>query len=796
MNDQCLLRVHALRYFRPWALLLALTLATLSGLLPAPGRAQQTPPAGLTTYQITLTNLTNGQPFASIIAVTHDQTVRLVNVGALASDALAALAQAGDATPMVTLLNGLAGVSAVSEATAPLAAGESATFTINAAPGDFFSLAAMLACTNDGFVGLDSANLPDPGEERTIALGAYDVGREENSEASADLPDECSELGPVALTGDPNDNLDEGAVATNPPTNIVAHPGITGGGDLTPVAHGWTEVATITITPLAGASPTGQAGTITSTRNVTATGAVTATNALTATAILTATDAITATEAATIAVTTMGVPSPSMTEELPTDILDLMEPVPGEEPTEEMQAVLDALAALAAPPIAENSARNARMFPTPGDAVIAVLAEQGESTAPEPVGSVTHRIIPGPSEDGTLLRIITPEGDGPFPVVVYYHGGGWVIAGLDAYEASARALANAADAVVVMVAYRQSPEVQFPAAVEDAYAAFQWTVENAAEINGDPERVAVAGESAGGNLATVVAMLARDQGETLPVYQVLIYPVTQLVSTNTPSYETYAEAAPLSRAMMPWFAIRYLADPVDASDPYVSPLLAEDLSGLPPATILTAEIDPLQSEGAAYAARLEEAGVAVVYQNFAGVTHEFFGMGALLPEAQEAVALAAEGLQSAFGSEETKALGETDAITGTGTLTETGGITTTEGVTGTETLTETGSSGGAAGAATDPGAASPVQVSLIEWAIEMPTELPAGSTTFAIRNDGARVHNFEIEGQGITAVLPQDLQPGVSDTLTVDLAPGEYIVYCPVGNHAGQGMELTLTVTE
>ncbi len=782
------------RQFSSRILVLALVLASLSVAAPVTATPlRQAGATGLVTYQVTLTNLTNGQPFSPAVVVTHDQTVRLVNVNATASDALTALAQSGDPAPLVTLLGGVAGVTSVVNVLQPLGTvGASATFTISAAPGDFLSMAAMLVCTNDGFVGLDSAALPAAGQARTVALGAYDVGREENTEASPDLVDSCSELGPIALAGDPNDNINDGVLVTTPPTNIVAHPGIAGGNALTLIAHGWTEVATVTITSLPGVA-TGavtSTGTVASTGTVTATNALSSTAAITATAALTGTAAVTGTEPITITPTTLGVPTEPITAEIPADTLALMIEVPGEEPTDDMQAVLDALAAFEAPPIAENSARNARKFPTPGDAVVAVLAERGESTAPEAVGDISHRIIPGPSEDGTLLRILTPEGEGPFPVIVYYHGGGWVIAGLDAYEGSARALTNAANSIVVMVAYRQSPEVHFPEPVDDAYSAFQWVVENAAEMNGDPERVAVVGESAGGNLATVVSMLARDRGDTLPVYQVLVYPVTQLVSTSTPSYETYADAAPLNRALMQWFGVRYLADPADASDIYASPLLAEDLSGLPPATILTAEIDPLQSEGAAYAARLRAAGVEVVYQNFPGVVHEFFGMGALLPEAQEAVALAAEGLQSVF---DTGTLTDTDTLTGTGTLTGTEGITETESLTESEEITDTQTV--TESNATDTAEANVVQVSMVEWALEMPIEIPAGPTVFEVSNDGVRIHNFAIEGPGISEVFADDLTSGESNSMTVDLTPGEYIIYCPVGNHADRGMELTLTVT-
>ena len=411
-----------------------------------------------------------------------------------------------------------------------------------------------------------------------------------------------------------------------------------------------TDTDALTVTLVTGIDALPEVAIITDTAAMTVTTMVTGTGNMTGTGSMTATRAIT--DSATLTDTGMMTNTGMMTAPtslLPASLTALMPAITAGAPTADMQAILDQLAAFEAPPIEALSAENARKVPLPGDAVVAVLAERGETVAPEAVGDISHQLIAGPDGNDILLRILTPEGDGPFPVTVYYHGGGWVIAGLDAYEPSARALTNAANTVVVMVAYRQSPESLFPAAVEDAYAAYQWVTENAADINGDPERVAVAGESAGGNLATVVSLLARENGDPMPVYQLLIYPVTQLVGADTPSALTYADAAPLNSAMLGWFKERYLAEPSDAWNAFVSPLLVQDLSGLPPATVITAELDPLRSEGEAYATRLTEAGVEVVYQNFDGVTHEFFGMGAVLEEAQQAVTLAAEGLTAAFG---------------------------------------------------------------------------------------------------------------------------------------------------
>jgi acetyl esterase/lipase len=315
-------------------------------------------------------------------------------------------------------------------------------------------------------------------------------------------------------------------------------------------------------------------------------------------------------------------------------------------PAPEQQAVLDELGTLGGKPVETLSAPEARQQPTPTDAVKSLLKKQGKPTTPEAVGSVVNRTIPGPG--GALpVRIYTPSGAGPFPVIVYYHGGGFVIATIDTYDASARGLANAAGAVVVSLEYRKAPEHKFPAAHEDAYAAYQWALANAASIKGDPARVALAGESAGGNLALATAMTAREKGTTMPVAILAVYPVAGN-DTNTVSYRENANAKPLSRPMMSWFFKQYTNSPADAQDPRLN-ILGADLKGLPPTTIVTAQIDPLRSEGEMLAQRLKDAGVTVQYRNFDGVAHEFFGQGAVLPQARDAVQFAAEGLKAGFG---------------------------------------------------------------------------------------------------------------------------------------------------
>ena len=318
-------------------------------------------------------------------------------------------------------------------------------------------------------------------------------------------------------------------------------------------------------------------------------------------------------------------------------------PPPKAEP--DMQRVLDAMASLKPKPIEKLSPEEARRQPTPADAVRKVLADMGKPTAPEAGVSVKDVTI-GSGAASFPVHIYTPEGKGPFPVMVYYHGGGFVIADTEVYDATPRALAKMANAIIVSVDYRRAPEHAFPAAPDDAFTAYQWTVDHAREFNGDPTRVAVGGESAGGNLATVVSMMARDRKVALPLHQLLVYPVVDN-DMNRPSYKRNANAKPLNKAMMAWFFKHYGGDP---SNPYALPMKAASLKGLPPATIVAAEIDPLLSEGKAYADKLEKDGVPVSYREYSGVTHEFFGMGAVVPKAKQAEQFAADELKKAFAA--------------------------------------------------------------------------------------------------------------------------------------------------
>jgi acetyl esterase len=311
----------------------------------------------------------------------------------------------------------------------------------------------------------------------------------------------------------------------------------------------------------------------------------------------------------------------------------------------DMQAVLDALAGLGGKPIESLKATEARTQPTPADAVKVVLTKKlGKAPSPEPVAKVEDKTY---GTHKQAVRIYTPTGAGPFPVVVYFHGGGWVIADNDVYDASPRAIANAAGAIVVAADYRKAPENKFPAAHDDAYEAYQWAIANAASFNGDPTRIALVGESAGGNLAINVAIRARDARIQTPVEMTLVYPVAGIDMT-TPSYVTNADAKPLNKPMMAWFVTNTFATPDGVKDQRVDLVNRKDLAGLPPTTVITAEIDPLRSEGKLLAKNLKAAGVKVDALDYTGVTHEFFGMGAAVAKAKKAERAVGKDLKAAF----------------------------------------------------------------------------------------------------------------------------------------------------
>ena len=267
--------------------------------------------------------------------------------------------------------------------------------------------------------------------------------------------------------------------------------------------------------------------------------------------------------------------------------------------------------------------------------------------APAELGEGVRNVsIPGPA--GELgLRIYAPAGDGPFPIAMMFHGGGWVIGDLDTADGQCRGVRDSAGCVVVSVDYRLAPEHRFPAAAEDCYAATCWARENAASLQGDPERFAVVGDSAGGNLAAVVALMARDRRGPAIDLQVLVYPVTDGVTFDTPSYRDNADGYMLTTEAMHWFWDQY-ADSAERANPYASPARADDLADLPPALVLTAEFDPLRDEGEAYAARLEAAGNRVQCERLDGLIHGFFSHGAVVPAARPGMEKVCAALRAAF----------------------------------------------------------------------------------------------------------------------------------------------------
>jgi len=253
---------------------------------------------------------------------------------------------------------------------------------------------------------------------------------------------------------------------------------------------------------------------------------------------------------------------------------------------------------------------------------------------PIPIAAVENRHIPGP-ESEIPVRIYTPNGEGPFPLVMYYHGGGFVICDLDSHDSLCRSLCAKIGAVVVSVDYRLAPEAKFPAAPKDCYAATCWSVDNASDLNADGSRLCLAGDSAGGNLAAAVALMARDQGGPVARHQLLIYPVTDK-NFKTESYRVNGEDYFLTTKTMEWFWDHYLQNEEQSNDPLASPLRAE-LSNLPSATVLTAEFDPLRDEGIAFADALADAGVEVEHKLFEGMIHGFVSMGGVSDQTEVAI---------------------------------------------------------------------------------------------------------------------------------------------------------------
>jgi acetyl esterase len=308
----------------------------------------------------------------------------------------------------------------------------------------------------------------------------------------------------------------------------------------------------------------------------------------------------------------------------------------------EMLAVIEKLDSYNASAIETLSAERARQNPTPADAVKDLIAENNiKVPAPKVEKADQHISV---SQGEIVVRVYTPtKKKKSYPGILYIHGGGWVIATIDTYEASAIAMAEQNEAVVVAVEYRKGPEHKFPSAHTDSFDAYTWMIKHAESLKIDSKRVALVGESAGGNMAINVAIMVRDHRKIVsPVAQVLIYPVAQ-PGMNTPSYIDNENAKPLNKAMMHWFVKNALTSEFDAKDPRLD-LTKADLSGLPPTTIITAEIDPLMSDGEILRDQLEAAGVKVNYKMYKGVTHEFFGMAAVVPEAKAAQEFATKNL--------------------------------------------------------------------------------------------------------------------------------------------------------
>jgi acetyl esterase/lipase len=314
----------------------------------------------------------------------------------------------------------------------------------------------------------------------------------------------------------------------------------------------------------------------------------------------------------------------------------------------DMRKVIEAYLELNPQPVEMLTPEEARRQPTVADAAQSILRQRGMDRVSDLQVKTEDVTIPGAAGPLPARIYRMHESDKLHPVVVYFHGGGWVFADINTYDSSPRAIAKFGDLIVVSVHYRQAPENPFPAAHDDAFAAYRWVLDNAQSFGGDPQKVAVMGESAGGNLAAGVALMARDAGERAPAHMTLIYPVAG-TDMNTESYRENAEAKPLNKAMMEWFVKHVFTSPEDLKDPRID-LVNADLRGLPSATVITAEIDPLCSEGETLAERLEAQGSDVRHKTFHGVTHEFFGLGLIVKDAAAAELFVAHELKRAFGT--------------------------------------------------------------------------------------------------------------------------------------------------
>jgi acetyl esterase len=323
-------------------------------------------------------------------------------------------------------------------------------------------------------------------------------------------------------------------------------------------------------------------------------------------------------------------------------------PDPAAKADPDMAKVLAALNELGPKPIENLTPSEARKQYSATDAVKKVIKDEKLDVNPHKGLSISNSHF---ADMGTLrLRFYTPENaskDSNLPIIVYYRGGGWVIADLDTYDASASAIARKANALVVSVDYPMAPEHKFPAARDQAIEAYKYVVKKAKGWGGNPDRIAIVGESAGGNLAIATAIAARDQRMTVPVAVVSVYPVAT-TSMDTPSKKQQAAAKPLNTPMMAWFFDKVLNNGGDKKDPRLN-LVSADLKNLPPITIINAELDPLRSDGDTLADKLKAAGNNVTHKVYSGVTHEFFGMDAVVAKAGEAQDFAVAQLWKGLG---------------------------------------------------------------------------------------------------------------------------------------------------
>ncbi|MFP8960461.1 alpha/beta hydrolase fold domain-containing protein [Streptomyces nanhaiensis] len=331
---------------------------------------------------------------------------------------------------------------------------------------------------------------------------------------------------------------------------------------------------------------------------------------------------------------------------LATDASGLLDP--------QAQAVVDAHSALEPLPFETLAPDQARKQPGPDAAVRKVMEERGID-GPEPVGSVEDLTIPDAAGGEQTLRVYTPAApaSGPLPVIMWIHGGGWVLFDIDTYDASCRGLANKTGAIVVSPGYRRAPEAVFPAAHDDVLAAYRWTVANASRIGGDPERIGIGGESVGGNMAPATILQLAAAGEPLPAAQVCVYPLTTAEQYGE-SMEDAADGRPLNRALLSWMAAHAFDGRPDAArDPRVDllGLPADRLAVMPPTLVITAERDVLRSQGEEFTRRLQDAGVATALTRYDGVMHEFFGASAVLDKAEQAQRQAAGHFARAFSDD-------------------------------------------------------------------------------------------------------------------------------------------------